>query len=173
MHAADTSAGADTQAALPGLPLDVLNTHILSKLSDPIDFARFRAVSASLRDAVDATGCEIKEFSIFQAAKLGHLSTLQHKLQGVPIVPRVWELALEGGHLEVLKWLRRRAWGTAGVWCVGRGNVREGGKVRALRGVEVVACERLPVGRGDVQFSGRVRALRDTKVGARERLPVE
>jgi len=120
MHAADTSAGADTQAALPGLPLDVLNTHILSKLSDPIDFARFRAVSASLRDAVDATGCEIKEFSIFQAAKLGHLSTLQHKLQGVPIVPRVWELALEGGHLEVLKWLRaegvlggRRA---CGVW---------------------------------------------------------
>ena len=112
----DTSTSADiatdTQAALPELPLDIVVTHILTNLSDPIDLARLRAVSRGMRDAVAATGREIKECSPEDAAGLGYVNTLQHKLPYKPysegIEDRMWLSALKGGHLEVLKWLRSK-----------------------------------------------------------------
>ena len=44
---------------------------------DPADLAVLRAVSKGLRDAVDATGREIEEFSEEEAAARGYLSTLK------------------------------------------------------------------------------------------------
>jgi hypothetical protein len=47
------------------LPLDVISTHILRSdfLPETADLGRLRAVSKRMRDAVDATGREIKKLS--------------------------------------------------------------------------------------------------------------
>ena len=113
--------GADQQEALPGLPDHVVVTHVFRFLSSkPIDLARLRAVSRPLRDAVDTTGREIKGFTAEEAAQLGYLSTVQHKLRGKrynmgeklhkPITGflywKVIDCAVKGGHVNTVKWLR-------------------------------------------------------------------
>ena len=54
---------ADAPGGFSSLPLDVISTHILRSdfLPEPGDLGRLRAVSRRMRDAVDATGREIKE----------------------------------------------------------------------------------------------------------------
>jgi hypothetical protein len=64
----DDGALVKTAAARVGfssLPLDVISTHILRSdfLPEPGDLGRLRAVSKDMRDAVDATGREIKKLS--------------------------------------------------------------------------------------------------------------
>ena len=67
----------------------------------------------------------------------------------------------EGGHLEVLQWLRANGCPrsvNALFWC---------GVARASRGAAVAACERLPLGRGNVLECGVARTPRYSAVGAR------
>ena len=71
----------DAEEAFPSLPQDVVVTHILRADIDPIVLARLRAVNRAMRDAVDATGLRVKEWSSEEAAERGCLDTLKHKLQ--------------------------------------------------------------------------------------------
>ena len=63
-----TGGGAETpaheyspQEAFPGLPQDVVVTHILRSDTDPIVLARLKAVSRAMRDAVERTGLRVVE----------------------------------------------------------------------------------------------------------------
>ena len=61
------------QQPIPGLPEDVVVTHILSPeyFDDPADLARLPAVSRAMRDAVAATGLAFEEFGELEAEMLG------------------------------------------------------------------------------------------------------
>ena len=132
--ARDPNAGVTT---FEDLPPDVKN-EILgpTNLPEPRDLANLRAVSHWMRDAVDATGREIRKFSNQDAAKLGNVSLLKDRhsrglLKGderslvcaaaartgqleelkalradFPWDSRTCAFAAEQGHLEVLKWAR-------------------------------------------------------------------
>ena len=122
---------------ISSLPLDVFSTHILSSefLPETADLGRLRAVNKGMRDAVDATGREIKKLSNEEAMHLGYVSLLKERhTRGVlkdecltcaaaarngdleelkalraEKFPWDWEkcaLAALYGHLEVLKWAR-------------------------------------------------------------------
>ena len=64
---------------LPGLPFDVVVTHVLSeeKLPDPADLALLRVVSRGMRDAVDATGRATVELDKVDVVYDGCLTTLR------------------------------------------------------------------------------------------------
>ena len=130
----------DTAAArkdISSLPVDVISTHILSSdfLPEPGDLGRLRAVSHAMRDAVDATGREIRKLSDYEAANLGHVSLLKDRytrgvlknecltcaaaarkgdleeLKALLAGKWPWDVytcayAAGGGHLDVLKWAR-------------------------------------------------------------------
>jgi hypothetical protein len=122
---------------LSSLPLDVISTHILRSdfLPETGDLGRLRAVSKRMRDAVDATGREIKKLSNLEAAELGDVSLLKDRHSRGLLddeyllcaaaarngdlemlkAPRAndcpwnkWTCveAAYGGHLETLKWFR-------------------------------------------------------------------
>tara|TARA_B110000503_G_C7168829_1_gene423282 strand:- start:4505 stop:5293 length:789 start_codon:yes stop_codon:yes gene_type:complete len=119
-----------TQEAIPGLPKDVVVTHILGAFDDPIYLAHLLAVSSAMRDAVAATGRQVEEVSDEKAAELGYLSTLKSKLRrgclslsydlkdaGLETFDVFLAMNYKGekdlcgsaakeGQLEVLKWLR-------------------------------------------------------------------
>ena len=128
---------ADAPGGFSSLPLDVICTHILKSdfLPEPGDLCRLRAVSRGMRDAVDATGREIKVVRDWHAANHGYLSLLKDRhTRGVlqrrrylceaaarsghleelksfraknfPWTEQTCALAAWGGHLEVLKWAR-------------------------------------------------------------------
>ena len=92
------------------LPLDVISTHLLRSdlLPEPGDLGRLRAVSRRMRDAVDATGREIKKLSDWNAMHLGYFYVLKDRhLRGLLENDNyLCPAAAKGGHLEVLKWLR-------------------------------------------------------------------
>ena len=71
----------DAQAGVgfPGLPFEVVVTHVLRKenLPDPADLCRLRGVSRALRDAVHATGRRIMDPGEGAACILGYLTTLR------------------------------------------------------------------------------------------------
>ena len=69
-------AGATTIASLP---VDLIATHVLRHVRDPMDLARLSAVSRGMRAAVDATGREIKNVSNVEAAELGDVSLLKDR----------------------------------------------------------------------------------------------
>ena len=72
---------ADAPGGFSSLPLDVISTHILRSdfLPEPGDLGRLRAVSRRMRDAVDATGREIKKLSDMDAMHLGYVSLLKDR----------------------------------------------------------------------------------------------
>jgi hypothetical protein len=88
------------------LPQDI-KTQILGR-SDVIkdaDLACLRAVSRSMRDAVNATMEDLRDAGL--AAKLGCLTALRNLLQRGHLDRRfVCKNAAQGGHLEVLRWAR-------------------------------------------------------------------
>ena len=114
------------QEAFPGLPQDVVVTHILRFVPDTVVLARLRAVNRAMRDAVERrrgkTGLSLvrsrfrsmvssinllEEMNTEEAAELGYLDTLQHLLQkGRLNKAIVCRLVAKGGHLEVLQWAR-------------------------------------------------------------------
>jgi hypothetical protein len=172
----DDDALHETAAAPCGfasLPLDVISTHILRSdfLQEPRDLARVRAVSRGMRNAVDATGREIKKLSDEDAARLGYVSLLKERysrglLEHGCLECLVCAAAARNGDLPALKALRAESlpWNA--------GHVLGRGAERPPRGADLGARERLPVGRGDVCVRGEGRPHRDAEVGARERLPV-
>ena len=103
----------ETQSAIPGLSDDVVIVEILGRIKDPTDLAVLRAVSRAMRDAVAATGHQVKETTWEDAAGLGYLSTLKHlhrqgrlKLSQVEDTQKVLQQeAAAKGQLEVLQWL--------------------------------------------------------------------
>ena len=119
------------------LPLDLISTHILRSdfLPEPGDLRSLRAVSRGMRDAVDATGREIKKLSDREAMLDGNVSLLKDRhsrglledeclvcgaaaksgqleeLKALRAKNFPWNLstcllAASGGHLETLKWAR-------------------------------------------------------------------
>ena len=109
----DSARESDTRVVtFEDIPRDIKN-EILgeAKLPDPMDRALVRAVSRSMRDAVDATGRDIEKLNTStecrDAAKLGWLSTLKNRLRrGILHKPSVCTSAAEFGHLEIVKWAR-------------------------------------------------------------------
>jgi hypothetical protein len=102
----------DAQAGvvIPGLPFEVVVTHVLRKenLPDPADLAVLRRVSRGMRDAVDATGREIEELGENDAADLGCLTTLRClQRQGrLERKEHLCQAAARSGQIEELKALR-------------------------------------------------------------------
>jgi len=70
---------AQADVVIPGLPFEVVVTHVLREenLADPADLARLRGVSRGMRDAVDAIGRPIEELNEYTAVDLGYLTTLR------------------------------------------------------------------------------------------------
>jgi hypothetical protein len=106
----------DAQAGvvIPGLPFEVVVTHVLRKenLPDPADLAVLRRVSRGMHDAVDATGREIEELGENDAADLGCLTTLRC-LQRQGRLSRkesLCQAAARSGQLEELIDLRAENW---------------------------------------------------------------
>ena len=117
------------------LPQDIKN-QILgpANLPDPADGANLRAVSRGMRDAVDATGRELKELKIDQALSFGNVRAMRRLMLRGPVKKAYmcaaaaasgqlgllkylraggskWDkdtctYAAKGGHLDVLKWAR-------------------------------------------------------------------
>ena len=88
------------------LPHDIKN-EILGRddLLESADHARLRAVSRSMRDAVDAYIENLRDSIL--AAKLGCLTALRNLLQrGHLDKTYICRCAAWGGHLETLKWAR-------------------------------------------------------------------
>ena len=132
---------ANAPGGFSSLPLEVISTHILRSdfLPELGDLGRLRAVSRRMRDAVDATGREIKKLSDMDAMNLGYVSLLKDRhsrglledeclvcgaaaksgqleeLKALRAKNFPWnlstcQLAASGGHLEVLKWARENGW---------------------------------------------------------------
>ena len=99
---------------LSSLPLDVISTHILRSdfLPETGDLGRLRAVSKRMRDAVDATGREIKNLSNAEAAELGDVSLLKdrHSRGLLDDEYLLCAAAARNGDLEELKALRADKW---------------------------------------------------------------
>ena len=161
----------DTAAAqkdIWSLPREVLSTHILSTefLPEPADLGRLRAVSHAMRDAVDATGREIKRLSDREAAHLGHVSLLKDRhrrgvlkhrcltcaaaarkgdveeLKALRADEWPWDKwtclhAAYGGHLEVLKWARANGCPWDERTCR---YAAEGGKLETLKWARANGC---------------------------------
>ena len=103
----------DTAAArkdISSLPLDVFSTHILSSefLPETADLGRLRAVNKGMRDAVDATGREIKKLSDREAVDLGYVSLLKERHTRGVLKDEclTCAAAARNGDLDVLKALR-------------------------------------------------------------------
>ena len=180
---------------ISSLPFDVINLILNPEnLPDAIDLARLRVVNRAMRDAMTATGREMKEMNELDAVNLGCLSTLKHlhsrghlerkewlcmfaarsgqlevlqwaRANGCPWDRWTCTAAAKGGHLEVLQWARANG-------CPWDEDVLLGGDGRAPRGAAVGAREWVPVEREYVLGCGAGRAPRGAAVGARERLPV-
>ena len=110
----DDATRVDTPAARGGYSslflAAISTTPLLIKsdfLPEPADLARLRAVSAGVREAVDATGREIKEISDKEAVSLGYVSLLKDRhSRGVLRESEGWRLcaaAARNGDLEELK----------------------------------------------------------------------
>jgi hypothetical protein len=153
---------------ISSLPREVLSTHVLSSdfLPEPADLGRLRAVSHAMRDAVDATGREIKEVSDKEAAKLGHVSLLKDRhsrgvlvdegclcaaaarkgdleeLKALRVEKFPWDWrtcshAAERGHLEMLKWARENGCPWDEWTCL---YAAEGGHLEVLKWARVNGC---------------------------------
>ena len=100
----------EEETGLSSLPLDVISTHILRSvfLPEPGDLGRLRAVSRRMRDAVDATGREIRNLSDLKAMDLGYVSLLKdrHSRGVLTNDSCLCVAAARSGQLEELKWAR-------------------------------------------------------------------
>ena len=138
-----TAQQSDSQEALPGLPQDVVVTHILRSDTDPIVLARLRAVSRAMRDAVDATGIivvKVGKEDTGQASVRGYLDTLKHLLRkGRLVKSEVCHPAARGGHLEVLQWARENGCPLDEKTCI---MAAQGGHLKVLQWARARSCSR-------------------------------
>ena len=94
---------------ISSLPFDVINLILNPEnLPDAIDLARLRVVNRAMRDAMTATGREMKEMNELNAVNLGCLSTLKHLHSRGHLERKEWlcMFAARSGQLEVLRWAR-------------------------------------------------------------------
>ena len=126
------------------LPRDVMRHEILGRtnLPEPADLGRLRAVSRGMRDAVDATGREVRKVSNEDAAGLGCVSLLKDR------------------HSRGLLRNCERTLVCAAA-------ARSG---RTARGVEDISSGEFSLERVDVRKRGVERPPRGAAAGARERL---
>ena len=131
----------DAGEAIPGLPNHLVVEHILrsDNFDDPADLARLPAVSRAMRDAVAATGLQLKELTRYRAADLGCLSAVQRLQRGGRLSrrERLCEAAARGGHLEALKGLRDNGcpWDEKTCWAAARG-----GHLKVLQWLRTNGC---------------------------------
>ena len=143
----DDATRVDTPAARGGyssLFLAAISTTPLLKsdfLPEPADPARLRAVSAGVREAVDATGREIKEISDEEAVSLGYVSLLKDRhSRGVLRQSEGWRLcaaAARNGDLEELKALHVDEWPWDARTCA---YAAKGGHLRVLQWLRENDC---------------------------------
>ena len=105
---------ADAGEAIPGLPDNVVVTHVLRSehFDDPADLARLPDVSRAMRDAVAETGLQFAELDEKRAVELGCLSAVQ-RMQRQGRLSRqelLCQAAVRSGQLEELKVLRADGW---------------------------------------------------------------
>jgi hypothetical protein len=105
---------ADAGEAIPGLPDNVVVTHVLRSehFDDPADLARLPDVSRAMRDAVAETGLQFAELDEKRAVELGCLSAVQ-RMQRQGRLSRqelLCQAAARSGQLEELKVLRADCW---------------------------------------------------------------
>jgi|TARA_B110000967_G_scaffold141570_1_gene144759 hypothetical protein len=79
---------ATAMEAIPGLSLDIVITHVLSRknLPDTADLARLRGVSHAMRDALATGGRPVTELEPSEAALFGCLGTLQRMRRRGPLL---------------------------------------------------------------------------------------
>ena len=116
----DDDTRVDTAAAQGGFSslflAAISTTHILRSdfLPEPGDLGRLRAVSRGMRDAVDATGREIKKLSDDDALDLGYVSLLKDRHSRGLLSDNRYHYpcaaAARNGDLQELKALRADEW---------------------------------------------------------------
>ena len=135
--------------AIPGLLNEIVTTNVMRSdfLPDPVDLARLRAVSCAMRDAVDATGREVKELDASKAAEIGCLSALERlHLKGdltttnQPSAGGLYGVAAISGQLEVLKWLRAKSYKCGARWGVLCGSAAKFGQLEVLKWLQANGC---------------------------------
>jgi|SaaInlV_125m_DNA_1040241.scaffolds.fasta_scaffold32181_2 hypothetical protein len=148
--------------AIPGLPDDIVVTHVLfapslfrsAWLVDPADLARLSVVSRGMRHAVAATGRKIQEMTAYEAAGLGCLSALKRMYRRGSLMfffglfPVGYSLtwnAAQGSYnrnFEALTWLRMKGcpWDKA-TQCHVSNRLASEGNLEALKWLRVGGCE--------------------------------
>jgi hypothetical protein len=127
------------------LPQDLIATHILgaANMPDLADLARLRAVSHEMCDAMAQSGRHVREIDVYEAVKLGCLSTLQRlRPQGclgfsVDNGRRLVRLAVKHGQLEILKWLAANGWSLDKCLCA---KAAKGGHLEAIQWLCANGC---------------------------------
>jgi ankyrin repeat protein len=133
----------DAQAGvvIPGLPFEVVVTHVLREenLPDPADLAVLRGASRGMRDAVDATGRRIEELGEVTAAALGCLTTLRCLLRRglLEYEEHLCQAAARSGQLDELKALRVENCQWDEETCAG---AAEGGHLEVLQWARANGC---------------------------------
>ena len=183
---ASVDAANDAADALPGLLNDILITHVFPHLPDPADLAILRGVSRGMRDAVDATGREIDEFSEEDAAERGYVRTLEclrrrgvldderllcaaaaksgdlGKLKALRAEELPWDeltcaYAAAGGHLETLKWARENDCPWDEWTCA---SAAKGGHLEVLKWARANGCPWNELTCANAAFRGRLEVLK-------------
>jgi hypothetical protein len=140
--------------AIPGLPDDIVVTHILFRstwleypLVDPADLARLSVVSRGMRHAVAATGRKIQEMNADEAARLGCLSALKrmHRRGSLKFDEFLCWNAAQGNctrNFEALTWLRMKGcpWDET-TQCHVSMRLASEGNLEALKWLRVGGCE--------------------------------
>ena len=145
-------AGATTIASLP---VDLIATHILRHVRDPMDLARLSAVSRGMRAAVDATGREIADVAYpWKAETLGFLTTLRHmhsrgRLKSTYPIDMLCNAAARSGQFEELKALRAENWPWSQRTCTLAANA---GQLKMLKWLRANGC---PWGKGTCAEAAR------------------
>lgn len=136
--------------AIPGLPDDIVITHVLRStwLVDLADLARLSVVSRGMRHAVAATGREIQEMTAYQAARLECLSALKrmHRRGSLTFHEFLcWHASRDEScnrNFEALTWLRMKGCPWDGTTqCHVSMRLASQGNLEALKWLRVGGCE--------------------------------
>ena len=143
----DDDTRVDTAAAQGGFSslflAAISTTHILRSdfLPEPGDLGRLRAVSRGMRDAVDATGREIKKLSDDDALDLGYVSLLKDRHSRGLLSDNRYHYpcaaAARNGDLQELKALRADEWPWTALTCM---YAAKGGHLEVLQWARENGC---------------------------------
>ena len=154
--------------AIPGLPTEVVVTHILKKdhFPDPGDLAQLRVVSREMRDAVDATGRTMEELEDDDYVRLGCVRALQRKhragrLSVCPATKRsveqICQAAATVGNLAQLRTLRAEGYPWDANTCAG---AAAGGHLEVLKWARENGCPWDIVTAAAAAYQGQLETLK-------------